>query len=347
MALVWKGKLLFEMGRANDSLESLNRAAEIDPQSSEAWRWKAGISAELGRYEEALQAYNVTLQINGQAENAEIWREKGGVLKALGRQTEANEANALAKELGYMPTLAGGENTTAEYWMKEGHDLLESGSFEKADKAFDKALEIYNLSIDANPMESKAWLGKGKALSDFGRNTSQFNLSLAAYNRALEIDPKNIDAWIGKGRILCNTGYAKVGGVLYDEGRHNDSLAAFNQALEIDPENPKAWEGKAFALSVLGRINESMQAFDMAISLLPANKTDEISWAWAAKGNILQTEPKRQEEAIAAFDRALEIDSKNSSEMVLILKGDALKALGRQSEADAAYARAEELEYQG
>ncbi len=54
----------------------------------------------------------------------------------------------------------------------------------------------------------------------------------------------------------------------------------------------------------------------MAISLWPANKTDEISWAWAAKGSILQYEAGRQEEAIAAFDRALEIASKKSSEIV-------------------------------
>ncbi|MCX6673380.1 MAG: tetratricopeptide repeat protein [Methanothrix sp.] len=96
-----KGKILFEMGRANESLDSLNQAVEVDPQSAEAWRWKAGIAAELGMYEEALAAYNETLRLGGQAENAEIWQEKGVVLMALGRQGEADAAFAKAKELGY------------------------------------------------------------------------------------------------------------------------------------------------------------------------------------------------------------------------------------------------------
>jgi len=377
-----KGNVLLAQQRYDEALAALDNALRLDPEDSGGWITRADALANLHRYNESVEAYDIAIQgipanatrqlasvwfqksktllMAGRADealnasnravelnpsDALAWNEKGRALLALGRQAEAQSANARAKELGYIPALAGEENTTAEYWMKEGHELLESGSFEKADNAFDNALEIYNQSIDANPMDSNAWLGKGNALSDFGRNTNKFNLSLAAYNRALEIDPKNIDAWIGKGRILCNIGYAKVDGVLYDEGRHNQSLAAFNRALDIDPENPKAWEGKAFALSVLGRINESIQAFDMAISLLPANKTDEISWAWAAKGNVLQMEPKRQEEAIAAFDRALEIDSKNSREIVLILKGNALKALGSQSEADAAYARTKDLRF--
>jgi len=100
-ALVWKGKLLFEMGRANESLDSLNRAVEVDSQSAEAWRWKAGISAELGRHEEALAAYDKAQRLGGLEENAEIWQEKGVVLTALGRQAEADAAYARARDLGY------------------------------------------------------------------------------------------------------------------------------------------------------------------------------------------------------------------------------------------------------
>ncbi|HPC90326.1 MAG TPA: tetratricopeptide repeat protein [Methanothrix sp.] len=100
-ALVWKGRLLFEMGRANDSLDCLNQAVKLDPQSAEAWHWKAGISAELGRYEEALAAYDEALRLGGLEENAEIWQERGAALMALGRQAEADAAFEKAKELGY------------------------------------------------------------------------------------------------------------------------------------------------------------------------------------------------------------------------------------------------------
>lgn len=63
--------------------------------------------------------------------------------------------------------------------------------------------------------------------------------------------------------------------------------------------------------------------------------------AWKMKGVILASELHRYDEAAQAFDGALKVNPEDAQ--VWSLKGDALKASGRQAEADEAYAKAKEL----
>lgn len=58
---------------------------------------------------------------------------------------------------------------------------------------------------------------------------------------------------------------------------------------------------------------------------------------WVGKGEVLEN-MKKSEEALKAFDRALELDP--TSEIALDGKGNALRSLGRNSDADAAFAKA-------
>jgi len=67
--------------------------------------------------------------------------------------------------------------------------------------------------------------------------------------------------------------------------------------------------------------------------------------AWKVKGVLLWRELKKYDEAVDAFDKALQINPKDP--LTWMNKGDALKALGRKAEADEAYAKARELGYQG
>jgi len=341
-----KGQALKALGRYNESIAAFDESLEQYPDNPLIWVDKGEVLQALGHHEEAIKAYDEAIKTAGSSPffidvgtSAKAWHNKGLSLEALGRTSESEAAFAMAMEMGYKASSAAQE-MDADSWMETGQTLLENGAFEEANVAFNKALEIYNGSIEADPQDSKAWVGVGDALSrmtDFGWDREKFNSSLEAYERALEIDPENVDAWIGKGRILCNTEFAVVDGVLYDDGRHNESLEAFERALEIDPSNPGAWKGKAFALSVLGRIDESLAAFDKAIEHLPVNQSDEIAYVFAAKGNVLQYTPGRQEEAIAAFDMALATGSENCSDMILVLNGTALKDLGRYNESVEAF----------
>ena len=127
--------------------------------------------------------------------------------------------------------------------------------------------------------------------------------------------------------------------------RTGEAIAAYQEALDItdetlkaDPQNATLWSARGLLLHNVGNYDEAVNAFDNATAVDP-----DYEMAWKMKGVILASELGRNEEALLAYDRVLAInpDDPRTSQA----KGDALQALGRQSEAEAAFARAKELGY--
>jgi tetratricopeptide (TPR) repeat protein len=121
----------------------------------------------------------------------------------------------------------------------------------------------------------------------------------------------------------------------------DDALKAYQKALEItnktleaNPRDAMAWSEKGLLLHNVGDYDGAVEAFDNATNIDPENEM-----AWKMKGTILASELHRYDEAVKAFDTALKINPEDAP--VWNLKGGALKALGRQAEADEAYAKAE------
>ena len=121
------------------------------------------------------------------------------------------------------------------------------------------------------------------------------------------------------------------------------ALTAYNRSIEVSAappamytSNEQAWSEKGLLLHNVGDYEGAVEAFDNATNIDPENEI-----AWKMKGVILASELHRYDEAVKAFDTALKINPEDAP--VWNLKGDALKALGRQADADGAYAKAEGL----
>lgn len=133
-----------------------------------------------------------------------------------------------------------------------------------------------------------------------------------------------------------------------EKNRTNEATGAYQRALDITnktleadhPENSKLWAEKGLLLHNVGNSEEAVKAFANATRIDPR---DEISWKMM--GVLLASELHRYDEAAQAFDGALQANPEDGQ--VWSLKADALKALGRQAEAEAAYARAKEQGYEG
>ena len=91
--------------------------------------------------------------------------------------------------------------------------------------------------------------------------------------------------------------------------------------LQPEPDNYAAWNNKGLALYELGRYEEALEAFDKALEIKP----DDII-SWNAKGLALDN-LSRYEEALEAFEKALRIQPDNSD--AWNNKGLALYKLGR------------------
>jgi len=99
-----KGELLDMMGRFNESLQAFNQAIELIPASdtsklAETWLLKGDVLNKTGSHEEALQAYDKAIEVNPIFGDA--WRGRGEALKALGKVYDASMSFYMAQKLGY------------------------------------------------------------------------------------------------------------------------------------------------------------------------------------------------------------------------------------------------------
>ncbi len=205
------------------------------------------------------------------------------------------------------------DNNTTSFWNNQGGLLIFQYKFEDA-------LNAYNNSLKIDGSNVAALIGRGSALNGLGMH----NESLESYQKAIEISPDNAEPIILKGVAL------------QDLGRYNDSLQSYNHALELDPTNGNALNDKAWLSYKQGNNEEAITSADRAIDILSI----DLAAALDTKGVALAALGKNND-AIGYINKSLDLDPLNS--VVWIHKGDILKAMGRNSEAEAAYAKVKEL----
>ena len=206
--------------------------------------------------------------------------------------------------------------------------------------AYNKAIELYNESLNKNSTDFNLYYYRGLALSSkaFVLQSKIFNITqnkenatacleeaIISYNRAVEINPKYLTAW------------KNIGIDLYFLGRYNESLKAYDRALEIDPNYGLAWYNKGLALHKLGKYNESIQAYDKALRIFPENAA-----IWYSKGNSLLSQGDYNG-AIDCFEQAIRLNQ--SYAQAWYKKGIAYQELGYYTVSNASFSRASYLGY--
>src|ERR1035437_5797924 len=136
--------------------------------------------------------------------------------KASKKQTIITVLGIASMMLLILVNIAGAAQSS-NAWVQEGRMLTDSGKYNEAIAAYDKAIGI-------NPQDSLAWNGKGIVLDELGK----FDEAIKAYNKAIEIDPQYFEAWINKGVGLVNL------------NNYNEAKASYEKEIKINP----SWEGK-------------------------------------------------------------------------------------------------------
>ena len=123
-------------------------------------------------------------------------------------------------------------------------------------------------------------------------------------------------------------------------GELEDLLKETGGAVATPPEVTELaaseWADKGYSLSSLGRETEAMACYERALEIDPSHVL-----AWNNKGAGLM-ELGRKEEAFACFDRALEIDPREP--LAWSNKGSAFITLGRWDDGIACFERALEID---
>jgi superkiller protein 3 len=346
--------------KCNESMEAVNKAFQIDSKNPSAWELKGEVFSQMKRYNESLEAYDKAIENIGSYRQdshlnqteflSYIWTSRSISLWQLMRYNESLEGVDKAVQID--------PSGNFDSWAFKGQLLASIGRYNESLQAFDKAAAI-GTANNRPELEALPWIDEGYVLMDMGRYEEAdllykkiigLNFTDEGSNRQLA------DAWRGRGNALASL------------GKYNESLQAFEKAIELNSEKaPYAWTGKGDALLASGRYDEALKAYDRALKLYPEFADAGIAHAQKGKGDSLTSLGKSKEalaaygaavgasdKAITAFNNATALDKAMSFTFdpypldvnFWNNRGSILKTLGRQNEADAAFAKAKELGYQ-
>lgn len=373
-AHMMRGRALTAMGKHVDPLPASNETKELgynatalaQENTAEGW-YKKGLELELSdSREEAVQAYDKAIQLDPQ--NPKYWNDKAFDLWLLHRNQEANQASEKALEL-YNDTLQ--ENPKdIDSWMGKAqvfNNLAFADMAGPREAYREAALYSYDQVLQIDPQNASALSLKGGALFELGRHAE----AIEAIDRALKIGFPPSQEWMAEGTLqIKGLALAALGKENESEKTYQETLKGFDEAIEKadTPENlSQAWLSKGFILQEQDKYEESIKALDNATDANPKNEM-----AWRVKGFMLANWMGRYDEGLAALDKALDInpsadvweaearvfnelgrydEALEASDNALVLnknlirtwlvKGHALRGIGKHQEALDAYAQAE------
>ncbi len=303
-------------------------------KTAEDWLRKGLELMTKGSLDESVQAFNKAIEADPQ--NAEAWRYKALMLRDQGEYDKAIAAFDEAIRL---------DSQNMEARVEKAGTLMIMGRISEAAIALDAFADKIPVSPEERLWQSDAWRIKGNILVEKG----SYEEALKAYDRAIELGSgqplgsASAMAWLNEGHLLMRM------------ERYEDALLAYDNAAEPDlpPVNSEAWLGKGRALDALSRHYEAVEAYNRSVEAFEIDLiiSPEAAKFWKEKADALDG-VSRYEEAASAYEKAvqlfrkdIEINAEQSNGWRYWWLGDALLALDRQAEAEAAFARARELGY--
>ncbi|HWQ65609.1 MAG TPA: tetratricopeptide repeat protein [Methanospirillum sp.] len=161
-------------------------------------------------------------------------------------------------------------------WVAIGNSQVQSGSYQEAITAYDKAIE-------SDSKNAAAWNGKMSALLFQDKYTEVMEL----FSDAEKVIPNNPGIWINKGRAE------------YYAGNMSDAIQSADTALRLEKDNIDAMVLKANGLVDSGKNEEAQALTDRVLELDPQNQ--EI---WYVQGTI-QFLNKEYAKAIESMEKDL------------------------------------------
>jgi tetratricopeptide (TPR) repeat protein len=158
-------------------------------------------------------------------------------------------------------------------WYNRGVEMLNQGSFDEAEKCFNKALELDSKDV-------KSWNNKGISLL----YQSRFDDAIECIDRAIELDPDHAFYWYNKG--IC-----------HEHLNHLEmALASFEKAIELYPKYAEAWFNRAVAAEALaaeasGDKQAAIEAWRSYLKVA-ANNRKQKDWLDVALERLRKLEQK-------------------------------------------------------
>ena len=309
--LAWSGRgnALFDLGRYSEAIEAYAEATELNPDEFNNWMKQGDSFYQLELLNEAIAAYNRALEL--EPNRAELYNRKGRVLYDLGDYEAALIAQDTAKEL---------DPLKPQILSDRGKNLLALGQNYNALATFNRVQVIA-------PLEVELWQAKSFALTALNRPQEAERINrevLNTYNQILQKRPKDSQKWLAQADFLAQI------------EMNAKAIESYDRAIKLNSDSELAWLGKGKALSQLGQNQSALTVLNRALQIRP-----ESYQAWQAKGRVYHYNLNDLNQAIAAYDSGIAINSKYAP--LWRDRGLALNQLGKYTQGIKSLQEANEL----
>lgn len=321
-AMDWeeRGDTLFDENKLDEALQAYDAAFRLYSEWADSWKRRGNALADQGKYFEAVAAYLEAKSVYEKIDEGKLLYSKRNILIKQGKDDEAaltlydEEARLYSEwadvcEKGGDANLNLGRyhlaeldyNESSKYYDNLAFLLRENGYILTKQGKYDEALQAYDKADWTNLEVADSLKKEGDVLRYRGNDDEAskiYDKAIQAYDNIIYIHPDNVTARYSKGLVLR------------DQGNYTGAIQAFNEIIE------------------LGKPDEAYQALGEIIKIEP-----DDAEGWYQKGLALKEQGK-YEEAIEALNESLKLNPKEPRAWAL--KVEALEALGRTSEAEAA-----------
>lgn len=238
-----KSGVLIKLEEYNEALSMAERAAELNPDSYEAFLNQGVVLEKLRQMERAAEQYKKASVLS--PEEAEAWFFLANVLYKLNFLPEAVEHYDKSINL---------DGRNYEAWYYKGVCLQRIGKEVEALRCFEQVIKL-------NSTYSHAYYRSGNILNRLDRN----NEAIKAFEKAIKMNSEFIKAWNNLGVVL-----SKV-------GRIKDAVKCYDRALKINSEYFEAHLNRGLALDTLGSYKKAFVSYSKFLELAPSDMEKRIT----------------------------------------------------------------------
>lgn len=288
------GLELYRLGKKEEALPYVKKAAELGPEMPEVHNNLAVIYADLGESKEAIGEFRRALDLKPDYREAKL--NYGRVLEEAGRFEQAEDE--------YTELL---EEEPDNYKARSSLALL----YDRTERP-ELAIREFRILSPTNPeLAEDSFLESGKE----ARKAKEFEKAEKFFRRAVDINPR------------LALGYAELGTNSYLAGNYERSMEYFRQALALEPQQAKFHHYLGMALEKDGRQEEAKDSYERSAELGgPLETRVGLARSYLAAGQVIAAidelklaldEDPSQEEAKELLSRAVdqaETDQKRAEE---------------------------------
>jgi serine/threonine-protein kinase len=200
------GFFYYTQSRYRDAGAQFQKVVELVPDNERGYNNLSGMHMRLGRYDDAIRVSRQSIQRTPSAQGYSIL---GTAYYFSGRYREAADAFENATRL---------QPTYFLYWRNLGDAYRwMPGAEAKAQRAFERAIELSDESIRVNPAKASAYITRAICLAKLGRHRE----ARTSIHRALELDPQSADT-VYEAAVVANLA-----------GTEEDAVARLQQAIRL------------------------------------------------------------------------------------------------------------------